>query len=182
MALKVLHLIPYFEPAIRYGGPVRSVGTLCKALVRAGAEVTVFTTNADGEESLPAPLGRPVDMDGVEVCYFQREFGGRRFYRCPTLLDAARKRIAEFDLVHSVSLWSYLMYVGRSICEAGGTPRIDSPRGGLMEWDLRHRYWKKWIYLKFFGTQQLNSAAAIHCTDEVEAAAVLKLRLEPPVF
>ena len=93
--LKLLHIIPYYEPAVSYGGPVRSVSSLCKALVRLGAEVSVFTTNADGQGTLTVPLGKPVDCEGVKVYYFPRE-NPRSFYRCPALLNAARERIHEY--------------------------------------------------------------------------------------
>ena len=62
--LRVLHMTPYYYPAIRYGGPARSISTLCKGLAQAGAQVTVFTTNADGDGTVPAPVGTPVELVG----------------------------------------------------------------------------------------------------------------------
>lgn len=179
--LRVLHIVPYYEPAFRYGGPVRSVSTLCRALVRLGVEVTVFTTNADGDKFLPVPVASPTNVDGVRVCYFQLE-RPHRFFRSTSLFHAACTRIREFDLVHSCSLWTYMMYAATRACALGGVPRIDSPRGGLMAWDFAHRHWKKQLYLSFGGWRQLNAAAAIHCTDSLEAEAIKILRLKPPTY
>jgi glycosyltransferase involved in cell wall biosynthesis len=174
-------MTPYYYPAIRYGGPARSISTLCKGLAQAGAQVTVFTTNADGDGTVPAPVGTPVELDGTQVYYFPVQ-KPRGFFRSPAMLEAARRRVSEFDIVHSCGLWTYCMLAAHDVCTAAGMPRIDSPRGGLMPWDLHHRYWKKWLYLKAGGLGQLNSAAAFHCTDEVEAEAVRKLGLKPPAF
>src|ERR1017187_1168398 len=119
--LRILHMTPFYEPAIQYGGPVRSVAALCKGLVNLGAEVTVFTTNADGKGNLAGPVGTPTNIDGVQVYYFERE-SPRRFFRCPTLLSAALGRSSEFDLVHSSSLWSYLMYAATRFCSTAHLP------------------------------------------------------------
>jgi hypothetical protein len=67
-----LHVTPIYEPAYVYGGPARSLPMLCRSLVRAGAEVTVLTTNANGATDLDVPLGQPVDLGGVEVRYYPR--------------------------------------------------------------------------------------------------------------
>ena len=70
--LKLLHVVPTYLPATRYGGPIYSVHGLCKALAVRGHEVHVFTTNVDGPGDSAVPLGRPVDLDGVKVWYFPR--------------------------------------------------------------------------------------------------------------
>jgi len=68
--LKILHVGRSYRPAIRYGGPVRAVHGLCRALAARGHAVTVFTTAMDGPRDAAVPLGRPVEQDGVEVWYF----------------------------------------------------------------------------------------------------------------
>jgi len=174
-------LVPYYEPAESYGGPVRSISLLCRGLARLGADVTVFTTTADGRKELDVPLGGPVDLGGVSVHYFKRE-SPRGFFRSPGLAAAARREARRFDLVHSCALWTYVMGVAVRVCQEAGLPRVDSPRGGLMRPCLKHRYWKKWVYLKALGWRQLRSASAIHCTSEQEAEEVTALGLEPPVY
>lgn len=58
--MRILHVVPSYIPAYRYGGPIRSVHGLCKALAVRGHEVHVFTTNVDGEKDSDVPLGVPV--------------------------------------------------------------------------------------------------------------------------
>ena len=54
--MKILHVVPSYLPAIRYGGPVFATHALCAALARLGFEVTVFTTNADGPGESQVPV------------------------------------------------------------------------------------------------------------------------------
>ena len=54
--MKILHVVPTYYPAVRYGGPIRSVHGLASALAAQGHDVHVYTTNADGEGVLPVPL------------------------------------------------------------------------------------------------------------------------------
>jgi hypothetical protein len=104
--LRLLQVVPSYYPAVRYGGPIRTVHALCAALVRRGHQVSVYTTNIDGDGDLDVPLGTPVDMDGVLVHYFP--VGAiRRLCWSPALARQLRRAVADFDLVHlhSVFLW-----------------------------------------------------------------------------
>ena len=65
--MNILHVIPSFAPAWRYGGPISAAYGMTRALVRSGHEVTVFTTNLDGAGVLDVPIAKPVDVDGVET-------------------------------------------------------------------------------------------------------------------
>src|SRR5687768_5260636 len=77
-AMRILHVVPTYLPARRYGGPVVAVHGLCKALAGRGHSVDVFTTNVDGDRTLDVPTGRVVEMDGVRVHYFPSTY--RRLY------------------------------------------------------------------------------------------------------
>ena len=68
--MRILHVVPTYIPAYRYGGPIYSVHGLCKVLAAHGHDIHVFTTNVDGPNDSDVPLGTPVDMDGVKVWYF----------------------------------------------------------------------------------------------------------------
>src|SRR5215475_4210617 len=107
--MKILHVVPTYYPAVRYGGPIRSVHGLASALAAQGHDVHVYTTNLDGEGVLPVPLDRPVPLDAVNVWYFATSVG-RRLYRSPGMGRALRAKISDFDIVHlhSVFLWPTL--------------------------------------------------------------------------
>ena len=93
--MKILHVVPTYYPAVRYGGPIRSVHGLASALAAQGHEVHVYTTNVDGEEVLPVSLDRPARLDGVTVWYFATSVG-RRLYRSPRDASSARFEHCEF--------------------------------------------------------------------------------------
>ena len=75
--MKILHVVPTYYPATRYGGPIRSVHGLASAQASQGHDIHVYTTNADGKGVLPVPLDRPVRLDGVNVWYFATSIGRR---------------------------------------------------------------------------------------------------------
>jgi hypothetical protein len=56
----LLHVVPTYFPAVRYGGPIHSVHGLCAALAARGHDVHVFTTNVDGPGDSDVPLGQPI--------------------------------------------------------------------------------------------------------------------------
>jgi hypothetical protein len=60
--MRILHVVPSYLPAVRYGGPIFAVHGLCRALAARGHEVQVFTTNIDGAALYRVPeivtLGR----------------------------------------------------------------------------------------------------------------------------
>ena len=68
--MKILHVVPSYYPAVRYGGPIRSVHGLARALVSRGHDVHVYTTNVDGPKDADVPIGNAVDLDGVSVSVF----------------------------------------------------------------------------------------------------------------
>src|SRR5262245_45928758 len=54
--LKILHVVPSYLPATRYGGPIRSVHGLARAQAARGHDVKVFTTNVNGPTVSPVPV------------------------------------------------------------------------------------------------------------------------------
>ena len=53
--LRLLHVVPTYLPAVRYGGPIQSVHALCRALAAQGHVTDVFTTNVDGPGDSDVP-------------------------------------------------------------------------------------------------------------------------------
>ena len=104
--MKILHIVPTYIPAYRYGGPIYAVHGLCKGLAERGNDVHVFTTNVNGEKDLAVPLKEPVNLDNVKVWYFPSKWL-RRIYKSPLMKKALKKYISDFEIVHlhSVFLW-----------------------------------------------------------------------------
>lgn len=168
-ALRLLHVVPTYLPAVRYGGPIRSVHALCRALAAAGHEVEVFTTNVDGPGDSDVPLFRPVDIDGVKVTYFPSRWL-RRLYWSPSMGRALLDSVAGFDVVHlhAVFLWPILA-AGRA-ARTHGVPYVLSPRGMLVpELIQRKSRLVKQAWISLIERRNLEKAAAILTTSAVEA-------------
>ena len=58
--MRLLHVVPTYLPAVRYGGPIRSVHALCRELAAAGHDVEVFTTSVDGPTDSNVPLMKEI--------------------------------------------------------------------------------------------------------------------------
>ncbi|HRX63315.1 MAG TPA: glycosyltransferase [Candidatus Competibacter sp.] len=167
--MKLLHIVPTYLPATRYGGPIYSVHGLCKALVARGHEVHVFTTNVDGPDDSPVPLGRPIDLDGVKVWYFPAR-RLRRLYWSPPMWEALRREIGGIDRVHLHSVFLWPTWAAARAARAAGVPYVLSPRGMLVQDLIRRKSrWLKTAWIALIERRNLERAAAIHVTSVTEA-------------
>lgn len=166
--MRVLHVVPTYLPATRYGGPIFSVHGLCKALAAKGHDVHVFTTNVDGESDSDVPLGVPVRLDGVHVWYFpSRRL--RRLYRSPPMMRALKAQLPQFDVVHLHSVFLWPTWAAAWVARARHVPYILSPRGMLVPDLIRRKSrWLKSAWIGLIERRNLSEAAVIHVTSERE--------------
>lgn len=167
--LRLLHVVPTYLPALRYGGPIRSVHALCRGLASRGNEVHVFTTSVDGDRDSDVPLQRPVDVEGVKVTYFPSRWL-RRLYWSPSMGRALFGEIAGFDIAHLHSIYLWPTWAGARAARNNGVPYVLSPRGMLVPELIRRKsrlVKNAWIGL--IERKNLSHAAAIHTTSTVEA-------------
>ncbi len=178
--MKVLHVVPTYVPAYRYGGPIYAVHGLCKALAARGHDVHVFTTNVDGRGNSDVPLDVAVDVDGVKVWYFPSKLL-RRLYWSPRLTQALKKNILSFDLIHLHSVFLWPTSATARLAERAGVPYVVSPRGMLVKnLILRKSRWTKSAWLRLIERRTLANAAALHLTTNIEAVEAEKLGLRLP--
>lgn len=176
--MRILHVVPSYLPAVRYGGPIYSVHGLASAQAALGHEVSVFTTNADGPGVSPVSIGTPVDLDGVAVTYFQVG-APRRLFHAPAMQRALAEQIAGFDMVHlhSVFLWPTL--VAARAARQAKVPYMLSPRGMLVGELIRAKSGLvKRAWLALFERRTIREAAAIHFTSAREAEDFAALGLK----
>jgi glycosyltransferase involved in cell wall biosynthesis len=181
--MRILHVVPTYIPAYRYGGPIYSVHGLCKALVHLGHEVSVFTTNVDGDNDSDVPLGQSIDIDGVKVSYFPSK-QLRRIYWSPSMKKALDQHIPNVDILHLHSIFLWPTWVAARAARRMGKPYILAPRGMLVQ-DLikRKSRFAKSLWISLIERRNLEQAAAIHFTTENERKEVQKFGFKlPPVF
>lgn len=182
--MRILCVAAYYKPAYVYGGPARSIPALCEGMVRAGNEVTVFTTNANGEgKMLDVPTAHPVEVDGVRVHYFPVFWPFARSFPFYSKLlgEACRRLVNQFDVVYLPATWTYAMWAGASAAVRLNVPYVVSPRGSFMDWSMRQKRLKKHLYLELFERRLIDGAAAMHCTSHLESEQIKQWNFRPPV-
>jgi glycosyltransferase involved in cell wall biosynthesis len=169
--LKVLHISAAYKPAYIYGGPTMSVAALCEDLVKAGINVEVFTTTANGAEELPVETGKTVLVDSVNVKYFKR-ITKDHTHLSPSLLTTLWKEARSFDLIHIHAWWNLVSVLACFIAHIRKVPVLISPRGMLTTYTFNNRNsGVKGIIHKLLGASLLRKSN-IHTTSLKESEAV----------
>lgn len=165
--MRILVIIPSYKPAFVYGGPIRSVGATCEALVRIGHDVTVYTTNANGATNLKVETGKVLLVDGVKVIYFNR-WTKDHSNLTPSLLLKLFRNALSFDAVHIHSWWNAVTIPSALICRLQGIKPIISPRGSITSYTFGYRnsLFKKAIHQ--LGGKALLSKCSFHVTSNEE--------------
>lgn len=164
--MRILHVVPTYLPATRYGGPIYAVHGLCRALAARGHDVTVFTTNVDGDSESDVPLDAPVLLDGVRVRYFASSL--RRLYVSPAMRRALHD-LRGFDLVHAHSVYLWPTFAASRAAARQGVPYVISPRGMLVPALIARRSrLVKSAWIRLIERRNFARAAAIHFTSQRE--------------
>ena len=177
--MKILHVVPTYFPARRYGGPIVAVHGLCKALVARGHEVHVFTTNVDGPGTLDVPVGTPVDVDGVQVRYFASP--QPRLYWSPSMRRALAEEMRTFDVMHTHAVYLWPGVAAARAARAANVPYVISPRGMLVP-DLIAKKSRvvKTLWLRLLERRGFAHASAIHFTSQLEWEDAKRIGLPLP--
>ena len=180
--MQILHVVPSYLPATRYGGPIYSVHGLCRALVQEGHTVDVFTTNVDGEKNSNVPIRERVNINDVNVWYFPCPIL-RRLYYSPDMQHELRNRIKEYDLVHLHSVFLWPTYIAARTASRENIPYLVSPRGMLVKDLFRRKNWFiKTAWLTLIERKTILESSGLHVTSEIEEAEVKKFNIKLPVI
>lgn len=89
-------------------------------------------------------------------------------FTCASRQDELEREIRAAGVVHIHGLWSPLLHRASTLARKHHVPVVWSTHGMTAPWSLKHKWWKKcfawWLYQK----RDLKSAAAIHCTTDLE--------------
>ncbi|MGH7917697.1 MAG: glycosyltransferase [Candidatus Binataceae bacterium] len=128
--MRILHVTPYFAPAYRHGALGQAVYRQCIAVARAGCDVKVLTTNADGPRAkLELSTRREyVIAAGLAARYCRRRM---RLTLSSQMMGLLLTRTRAADVVHLTSVHSFPVIPAMLACRLFGKPLVWSPRGGL---------------------------------------------------
>lgn len=167
--MKIVQIVPSIS--LIYGGPSQMVLGLAPALAKEGVEVTLLTTDSNGDNGqkpLDVPLNRPIKQDGYEIIYF-RCAPFRRYKFSLDLLKWLKNHASEFDLAHIHALFSPISSAAAMVCRQQNLPYILRPLGTLDPADLQKKKQLKKLYAELIERRNLAGAAAIHFTSDQEA-------------
>jgi glycosyltransferase involved in cell wall biosynthesis len=179
--MRLLHIVPTYIPAYRYGGPIYSVHALCRSLAARGHDVHVLTTSVDGPADSDVPYDRPVDLDGVQVHYCRSRWL-RRLFWSPQLHAKCAAMVGGMAIVHLHAVFLFPTWTGARAAVRMGVPYVLSPRGMLVrELIVRRSAVVKRAWIELIERNNLAQAACIHLTstEEERALAGLGLALAP---
>lgn len=168
-ALKILQIVPSIS--LVYGGPSQMVRGLSRALANQDTEVTVLTTDSNGDEGqapLDVPLGQPVETDGYHTIYF-RCAPFRRYKFSLPLLQWLQRYGADYDIAHIHALFSPVTSAAATVARWRKLPYILRPLGTLDPADLAKKKQFKQIYAALLERPNIQGAAALHFTSDQEA-------------
>ena len=169
-AFRVLQIVPSISPV--YGGPSQAVRDLSRALVRAGAEVTILTTNANGDTGRPGldvPLNQSLAEENYTIRYFRCAPLGRYKFSWG-LLGWLHNHVQEYDIAHIHALFSPVSTAAATVVRWRGLPYVMRPLGTLDPADLQKKRWLKYGYGTLLEKPNLAGAAAVHFTSALEAS------------
>jgi glycosyltransferase involved in cell wall biosynthesis len=167
--MRILQIVPSFS--LVYGGPSQMVRGFSSALAQEGIEITLLTTNTDGDAGqapLDVPLKKPIQQDNYQVIYFPCS-PFRRYKFSLDLLQWLSNNASEYHLAHIHALFSPVSTAAATIARFKHLPYIMRPLGTLDPADLQKKRQLKQIYGWLWEKPNLAGAAAVHFTSQQEA-------------
>jgi len=178
--MRILQVIPYFYPALQYGGPIPVVMGLSRAMADKGHKVTVATTTAKGADELDVVPGTVVERDNFEIIYFKRVRWERLFtaipyvgqsvgfFYSPQLRAYLNDSIGRFDIVHVHDMFCYPAVKAGQIARHNGVPCFVHTHCLLDPARFVRRQFKKTVFMSLVGRNLLNRASGVVALTETE--------------
>jgi glycosyltransferase involved in cell wall biosynthesis len=132
--VNILHITPYYAPAYAFGGVVRSVEGMTRALARRGHEITVLTTDAlDQESRVSGSLDEIINgVRVIRIPNLSRRLRGRANLSTPAKMkDRAEALMPGMDIVHCHEFRTVENLLVTPVAAALHKPLVLSPHGTL---------------------------------------------------
>lgn len=183
--MKILHVIPSLGASL--GGPSQVAMNLVKALCDLGIEAEIATTNYDRPQVLDVPLGQRVEyaIEGGSVPVWFLPYNppaAKEFIFSQAFTKWCWQHLRDYDLIDNHYLFSYAPTCAATIARQQGIPYTVRTMGQLTPWALAQNRVKKQIYTALIERNNLQKAAAIHCTTLAEAEDVRNFGIDTPTI
>lgn len=169
--MNALHVIAGLDPC--YGGPSRSVPSLCTALQSTGCRTLLLAVRESGSSEVPGSEAFKQDFERTPVLKALRVSKGLR--------RALGEQIATSDILHAHGLWLMPnVYAGR-IAAVAAKPLVVSSRGMLAPAALEAGALKKRIFWCLVQGPAYSRAAAWHAATLEEASHIRDFGIRAPI-
>lgn len=177
--MRILQVIPYFYPAIAFGGPVQMAYLISKKLVQKGHEVVVYTTDA---KDMTSRLDKNFEtLEGIKIRYFKNismiPVNKSRLFLTPNLISEIKKEIQSFDIVHLHEYRTFQNLVISYYAKKYDIPYILQAHGSLPSIVEKQRL--KRFFDLFFGYRLLHYASRVVALSQLEASHYQRLLVPP---
>lgn len=157
-----------------------SVSMLCEQTAKAGNEVTVYTTTANGHSELPK-AEKGVIIDNVTVYRFKRLTKDHTHFS-PALLNKIWREAHTFDIIHIHAWWNLVSVLGCLVAIIRGVPVVVSPRGTLSNYSFSTNNTAVKRFIHALLGKPLLKKCHIHSTSAQEQTTVLELVRPKSIF
>jgi len=165
--LSIVHALPFFDPATRFGGPVAQLRQVCRLLADRGHRVQVITTDLDIGPDLPRQQW--VERDGYRIWYARApRLGQYAPYYAPGVLEPLDMCLPGTDVLHLSLSFTHMNVVAQRRAAAHGVPYVYTPRSCLDPVRLRQRRLLKLGFMALYERRIIRDAAAVHVLTEIE--------------
>src|SRR2546427_9197631 len=134
--MRIAFVIPYFYPALQYGGTPRVAYEFARGLVRRGHEVSVLTTDSAGEKRIKKDsASRNGGLEGIQISYYPNVSNylayRQRLFLPVQLFRNIHHDLSSIEIVHIHEFRSLLSVAAHSALRRLQRPYVLSPHGGL---------------------------------------------------
>ncbi|MEN3336596.1 MAG: hypothetical protein V7647_272 [Acidobacteriota bacterium] len=178
-ALRILHVVPYYEHAWAYGGIPRLATTMTRTLARRGHAVTVCTTDVRDQTSRTASVAER--SHGVDVRVF-RNVSNRLAYHLqfftPIGFRAHLRAVAgSFDVAHIHACHNLPGAFAAAALTRASVPYVVSPNGTAPP--IERRVIVKRAFAATVGRHVLSGAARVLAVTNIERDQLATMGLAP---
>ncbi|MCF2660180.1 glycosyltransferase [Parabacteroides distasonis] len=149
------------------GGPARSVPILTKGIAANNCDVTLMARETEQMND------HMIEGSKVKLVKYNKSYTTKTLERI--LLEG------NYDLVHAQGIWLPIYNKMAMILRKHGIPYVMTPRGALEPWCLEQKKWKKKIAMWLYQKKDLQKAAAILTTADMEAQHLRELGIKTPL-
>lgn len=176
--LKIVKVIPYPLPVLRFGGPVVQAQVVCQELAARGHEVRVITTDMDLPQEFPRDQW--IENDGYHICYTSSSPHHRMPpYYTPGIRRPLREILEGTDVVQTNIGLTLTNDIVRKLTKRAGVPYVYNAEGALCAKRMQIRSLEKKLFRYCYENRIVREAAICQAVSQYERDTLLEWGVHP---